>query len=85
MRGRRLLGWRGAALGVGCLLLGVWAVIYACNTETASCKGVRPWPAITGLMYRAGWVAAILGLTLAAIAVVGWITRAIIGREPRRR
>jgi hypothetical protein len=36
-------------------------------------------------MYRAGWVAAILGLTLAAIAVVGWITRAIIGREPRRR
>ena len=73
------VGWRGVTVGIGCVVLGAWAVVYTCNTETAACKGAVPWPGTTGFMYRAGWTVAIAGLVLIGVVVIAWVLRAVRG------
>ena len=80
---RRLAGWRGVVLGIVLVGLGIWAVAYACNTETAACKGLEPWPAGAGALRVAGWVAAILGLVTVIAALGAWISRAASSRRPK--
>jgi Na+/melibiose symporter-like transporter len=75
MRLGKLAGWRGILAGIALLVLGLWAVTYTCNTETAACKGAEPWPGATGFLYGAGWVVAILGIALFVVAAVAWIVR----------
>jgi len=58
------------------LVLGLWAVVYTCNTETAACKGAEPWPGATGFLYGGGWVVGVVGVALIVAAVVAWIVRA---------
>jgi len=69
-------GWRGILAGIALLVLGLWAVVYTCNTETAACKGAEPWPGATGLLYGGGWVVGVVGVALIVAAVVAWIVRA---------
>lgn len=76
---RSFLGWRGAVVGVALVLLGSWAVVYTCNTETAACKGAAPWPGMTGWLYGAGWVIAIVGLAVIGAVAVAWIVQAARG------
>ncbi|MGH2539928.1 MAG: hypothetical protein ACRDGK_05365 [Actinomycetota bacterium] len=76
MRLSRLAGWRGIALGIVLAVLGVWAVSYTCNTETAACKGAEPWPGASGFLYGAGWVVGVVGIALIVIAAIAWIVRA---------
>jgi heme/copper-type cytochrome/quinol oxidase subunit 2 len=72
-------GWRGAVVGIACVVLGAWAVVYTCNTETAACKGAVPWPGTAGFMYQAGWIVAIAGLVLIGVVVIAWVLRAVRG------
>ena len=69
-------GWRGILAGIALLVLGLWAVVYTCNTETAACKGAEPWPGATGFLYGGGWVVGVVGVALFVAAVVAWIVRA---------
>jgi hypothetical protein len=85
MTSRSFIGWRGIAVGIVCVALGAWAFVYTCNTETAACKGVAPWPGGAGFLNRAGWVVAAAGLVLIVVVVIAWIVRAARGhaKEPR--
>jgi membrane protein implicated in regulation of membrane protease activity len=78
---RSFVGWRGIVVGIACVVLGAWAVVYTCNTETAACKGVVPWPGGAGFMNRTGWVAVVAGIVLIIVVVVAWVIRA--ARERR--
>ena len=77
----KLAGWRGVVLGIVLVGLGIWSVTYTCNTETAACKGVGPWPAAPWALHVAGWVAAALGLVTVIIALGAWIIRAAGSRR----
>ena len=70
-----LPGWRGVVVGITFVALGIWAFAYTCNTETAACKGAEPWPTLPGLLYRAGWVMAILGLVVIVASLAAWVDR----------
>ena len=70
---RSFAGWRGVAVGIVFVALGIWAFAYTCNTETAACKGAEPWPTLPGLLYRAGWVMAILGLVVMVASLAAWV------------
>lgn len=72
---RRLAGWRGVVVGIAFVALGIWAFGYTCNTETAACKGAEPWPTLPGLLHRAGWVMAILGLVVIVASLAAWTDR----------
>ena len=60
---------------LGRVALGISAFAYTCNTETAACKGAEPWPSLPGLLYRAGWIMAILGLVVIVASLASWIDR----------
>ena len=80
---RKLAGWRGVVLGIALVGLGIWAFTYTCNTETAACKGLEPWPSVPGALHVAGWVAATLGLVLIIAVSIAWIVRAArVRRRP---
>jgi hypothetical protein len=72
---RSFAGWRGVVVGIAFVALGIWAFGYTCNTETAACKGAEPWPTLPGLLYRAGWVMAILGLVVIVASLAAWTDR----------
>lgn len=80
---RKLAGWRGVVLGIVLVGLGIWADAYTCNTQTAACKGVEPWPTLPWVLHVAGWVAATLGLVTIVAALGAWITRAANSRDPK--
>lgn len=71
----RLFGLGGVLIGLVCLVLGLWAFTYACNTETAACKGLVPWPRPEGFIWLAGWVLGVIGLIIIIIAIVGAVIR----------
>lgn len=75
------VGWRGGIVGIACVVLGAWAVVSTCNTETAACKGAVPWPGTAGFMNRAGWVVTVVGLVLIGVVVIAWVLRAVRGRQ----
>ncbi|MGZ8597330.1 MAG: hypothetical protein ACXWXN_05735 [Actinomycetota bacterium] len=75
------VGWRGGLVGIASVVLGAWAVVYTCNTETFACKGAVPWPGTAGFMNRAGWVVAVVGLALIGVVVIAWVLRAVRGRQ----
>ena len=83
MRLSKLAGWRGVVLGIVLVGLGIWAVAYTCNTETAACKGVEPWAGVPWAMHVAGWVSAALGLVTVIAALGAWITRAAGSGRPK--
>jgi hypothetical protein len=78
------VGWRGVLIGVALVVLGAWAVVYTCNTETAACKGAVPWPGTAGLMNRGGWVVVVVGLVVLGATVIAWVARAVRGNQARR-
>ena len=69
-------------LGIVLVGLGIWPFAYTCNTETAACKGLEPWPSVAGVLHAAGWVAAALGLVIVIGASIAWIARAVRSRRP---
>ena len=79
----KLAGWRGVVLGIVLVGLGIWAFAYTCNTETAACKGLVPWPTVPGVLHAAGWVAAALGLVIVVASLIAWIGRAARSRRPK--
>jgi hypothetical protein len=56
-------------------VLGAWAVLYACNTATAACKGAAPWPGLEGTMHRGGWVLIVLGIVVMLASAIAGIIR----------
>ena len=52
--------------------LGIWAFAYTCNTETAACKGLVPWPTVPGALHAAGWVAVASGLVTVVASLIAW-------------
>ena len=79
----KLAGWRGVVLGIVLVGLGIWAFAYTCNTETAACKGLVPWPTVPGALHAAGWVAAALGLVTVVASLIAWIGRAARSRRSK--
>jgi hypothetical protein len=77
---RTFAGWRGVVVGVVAMVLGAWAVMYTCNTETAACKGVVPWPGTAGFMNKVGWFLVVAGIVVIVVAVIAWISRVAGGR-----
>jgi CHASE1-domain containing sensor protein len=79
----KLAGWRGVVLGIVLVGLGIWAVAYTCNTETAACKGLEPWPTMPWALHAVGWAAVALGLVTVIAALGAWISRAAGSRRPK--
>jgi hypothetical protein len=73
----RLVGFGGVLLGLGCVLLGFWGFVYACNTETSACKGVGAWSTRGALLYWGGWASIVLGLVILVVILVAWILRSM--------
>ncbi len=73
----RLVGFGGVLLGLGCVVLGFSGFVYACNTETAACKGVDAWSTRGALLYWGGWGSVILGLVILVVVLVAWILQSM--------
>ena len=80
---RKLAGWRGVVLGIVLVGLGIWAFAYTCNTQTAACKGLEPWPTLPWVLHAAGWVAAALGLVIVVASLIAWVGRAARSRRSK--